>query len=615
MKLKYYIHFFIAILLIVVGYLVFKDFIAIGFTNSDDSSNYVSTLIGGVFTDARIWAEAQGRFYFFYRVPWARIPYLIDNIYWIKTVQYLPVILGFILVSLIFGIFFRSFYFGCLLLNVLLVFFAIPGATYQPPTAYPFLFTTDVVLFLISFYLYQCYLRKHKYWYYVAFLFFFSIPFFSYESYIVIYFAVIFYTLYHGRARQKSTKNIHLFYNKEFLPLIGLGLLFLFLYFGYRFSIDYHFSGASYGGNTLASKINVYNVLKLIHNFNSSAFPLHIYFKYQSVFKSIDPTFQNSLFYILSELSFLELFKPILLSAIFYFLFSKVQIHLLTIKRAFVLFFGSISLCYIQNILFGLTQKYNHDVFTLDGYVTTYISFFGISLAILILLILPATKIVSSHFKKLYFVFVSILIFFISSLTSYSNKMLSHDLQISNRKFRLVDALVKDKEILNIGSKSTIKLEQLNETASLIGSSVCYGHFSWIWYILGRSNKKLAQLSDNKKLEELYFEKSNNSISLLKQLMNKRKEVVTLIFAQLNPKHLKNYKMFTNNLLVYLCLPEDNQQEYRLRINGKVHTLITNNSTSYLKLQKVHIMQNIAPNIFKVSIKCSTTDLETVVSE
>ena len=143
-------HLFIVFLLFIVGYLVLKDFIAIGFTNSDDTSNYVSSLIGGVFTDARAWAEGQGRFYFYYRVPWARIPYLIDHVYWLKTLQYLPVISGLILFSVILGNYFRSFYFGVIVITFLFAFFTVPSAAYQPPTAYPFLFTSDVVLFLLS---------------------------------------------------------------------------------------------------------------------------------------------------------------------------------------------------------------------------------------------------------------------------------------------------------------------------------------------------------------------------------------------------------------------------------------------------------------------------------
>ena len=179
-----------------MGYLVLKDFIAIGFTNSDDSSNYVSSLLGGVFTDARAWAEGQGRFYFYYRVPWARMPYLIDHVYWLKTLQYLPVISAFVLISVILGTFLRSFYFGVIVISFLFGFFSIPSAAYQPPTAYPFLFTTDVVLFLLSIVFYQRYQRTQRYAYFILFLLFFSIPMFSYESYVVFYLGLLFYVAF-----------------------------------------------------------------------------------------------------------------------------------------------------------------------------------------------------------------------------------------------------------------------------------------------------------------------------------------------------------------------------------------------------------------------------------
>ncbi len=606
-------HLFIVFLLFIVGYLVLKDFVSIGFTNSDDSSNYVSSLLGGVFTDVRAWAEGQGRFYFYYRVPWARIPYLIDHVYWLKTLQYLPVISGLILFSVILGNYFRSFYFGVIVITFLFAFFSIPNAAYQPPTAYPFLFTTDVVLFLLSIFFYQRYQRTDRYAYFIAFLFFFSVPMFSYESYVVFYFGLLVYVAYKQVHLLKTHNYRHFLLNKEALPILGIGIVFLVLYFGYRYTIGYPTSSATYDGNTLATKIDFYNVFKLIHNFNSSAFPMHTYFKNRSVFSEFDQNFKNSLQYVLSSLSFQELLKPILLASLVYFSLTKIPLFLLTFKRSFYLFFGAIFLCYAQNLLFGFTQKYNKEVYNLDGYVTTYISFYGISLAILVLLIYPGTKI--KRFKKIYFAFVSILIFVISTLTTYSNKMISQDLQISDRKFKLIDAILKDKEVLKNGSRSIIKLEQLNETASVIGSSVCYGHFSWIGYIWGKSNKQLARLSDDKEPKELLSDNLANSYVLLKQLMNKKKEVVTIVFAKINPEQLKQNKLVTSSLLVYLSLPENKQIDYRLQINGEIHQLVTTPSKSSFKREKTHRMQIVEHGIYKVAIKCSNTNLETVFSD
>jgi hypothetical protein len=598
-----------------VGYLVLKDFIAIGFTNSDDTSNYVSSLIGGVFTDARAWAEGQGRFYFYYRVPWARIPYLIDHVYWLKTLQYLPVISGLILFSVILGNYFRSFYFGVIVITFLFAFFSIPSAAYQPPTAYPFLFTTDVVLFLLSIFFYQRYQRTDRYAYFIAFLFFFSVPMFSYESYIVFYFGLLVYVAFRHVHLLKKKNFRQFLFNKEVLPILGIGIVFIIMYFGYRFIIGYPSSNTTYDGNTLATKIDLYNVLKLIHNFNSSAFPMHTYFKNRSVFSAFDPNFKNSLFYVLSHLSLQEILKPILLSSLVYFSLTKTPIHLLTLKRSLLIFFGSIIMCYAQNLLFGFTQKYNQDVYTLDGYVTTYHSFYGISLAIIVLLVYPATRIKQGVIKKIYFVGIGLLVFVISSLTAYSNKILSKDLQIVHHKFQLVDALIKDKEIIRLGKKSMIKMEQLNETPSLIGGSVCYGHFSWIGYLYGKSKKQFKLLSDDKTINELLTENSATSYCLLKQLIHKEKEVVTLIFSPLENQSLKTDQLISNKLLIYVYIPNNRWIDYSLKINGESHRLVRSERANGLLTSNVHRLQKVNSEIYKTYINVKNINIETVATE
>ena len=608
-------HLIIVVLLFIVGYFVLRDFIAIGFTNSDDSSNYVSSLLGGVFTDARAWAEGQGRFYFYYRVPWARMPYLMDHVYWLKTLQYLPVISGFVLISVILGTFLRSFYFGVIVFCFLLGFFSIPSAAYQPPTAYPFLFTSDVVLFLLSIFFYQRYNRTQRYGYFIAFLLFFMVPMFSYESYVVFYFGLLFYVAFRHVHLLKKKNFRQFLFNKEVLPILGIGIVFIIMYFGYRFIIGYPSSNTTYDGNTLATKIDLYNVLKLIHNFNSSAFPMHTYFKNRSVFTAFDPNFKNSLFYVLSHLSLQEVLKPILLSSLVYFSLTKTPIHLLTLKRSLLIFFGSIIMCYAQNLLFGFTQKYNQDVYTLDGYVTTYHSFYGISLAIIVLLVYPATRIKQGVIKKIYFVGIGLLVFVISSLTAYSNKILSKDLQIVHHKFQLVDALIKDNMVVRLGKRSMIKMEQLNETPSLIGGSVCYGHFSWIGYLYGKSKKQFKLLSDDKTINELLTENSATSYCLLKQLIHKEKEVVTLIFSPLENQSLKTDQLISNKLLIYVYIPNNRWIDYSLKINGESHRLVRSERANGLLTSNVHRLQKVNSEIYKTYINVKNINIETVATE
>ncbi len=438
---------------------------------------------------------------------------------------------------------------------------------------------------------------------------------FSYESYVVFYFGLLFYVAFRHLHLLKKKNFRQFLLNKEVLPILGIGIVFITLYFGYRFLIGYSTVNTSYDGNTLATKIDLYNVLKLIHNFNSSAFPMHTYFKNRSVFSAFDPNFKNSLLYVLSHLSFQEVLKPILLSSLVYFSLTKTPIHLLTLKRSLLIFFGSIIMCYAQNLLFGFTQKYNQDVYTLDGYVTTYHSFFGISLAIIVLLVYPATRIKKGVIKKIYFLGIGIIFFVITSLIAYSNKVLSKDLQIVHHKFQLVDALIQDKDVKRLGKKSMIKMEQLNETPSLVGGSVCYGHFSWIGYLYGKSNKQFKLLSDDKTMQELIAENRSRSYCLFKQLMNKEKEVVTLLFSSLENQPLKTNQLISNKLLIYVYLPNDQPLSYTLKVNGELHRLVKPTSERIALTSKVHRLQKVNSEIYKTYIYVKNINLETVVSE
>ncbi len=597
-------------LLLVIGCLIIRDFLLVGFTNSDDSTNYITSLVNDT-TDAKIWAENQGRFFFYFRVPWAKIPYLFDNIIWLKTMQYLPVALCFYLFSILLSRYFKSFNFGITMLVFLLAFFAIPSAAFQPPTAYPFLFTSDLVLFMLSVFFYQSYLTTHNYTNFIAFLIFLTIPFYSYESYIFFYFPILLYVIYSKSKELEKISFYSLFINKEVLPLISIGISFILIYFGYRYSINYHANANSYGGNTISSELNIDNLFKLIHNFNRSAFPMYTYFSNQDVFKSIDPNYHHNLFYILKSLTFLQLLIPIGLTSILFITLRNLNYQLISVKRFIFLFFGPILICYAQNILFGITQKYNQDVFNLDGYVTTYASFFGFTLSISMLIIFPLTRISNVTFKYIYIIILCLVTFVISSSTTYSNNKISQDFQISNDKFNLVNTIISNQQIC-AHANSTFILDNLNHTNSLLATNVCYNDFNWVGYIYWKSNKKFPYLSENKRGEALVSEKITRSFCILKQIINQDKKRVSILFAPLKTSELKQNQYISNNATLFISTKDSHDFKYFLTINGIKHTFYFSRNQKKINTKIFHNLIPITEGIYKANIHLSDFDIQRV---
>jgi hypothetical protein len=597
-------------ILIVIGCLIIKDFLLVGFTNSDDSTNYITSLVNDT-TDAKIWAENQGRFFFYFRVPWAKIPYLFDSNSWLKTVQYVPVALCFYLFSLLISRYFKSFNFGIIVLTFSLAFFAVPSAAFQPPTAYPFLFTSDLALFLLSIYYYQSYLKTHNYANFIAFLIVFTIPFYSYESYIFFYIPLLLYVIYSKSKELKKKRLYSLLINKEVLPLISIGISFILIYFGYRYAINYHANANSYGGNTISSELNIDNLFKLIHNFNRSAFPMYTYFSNQDVFKSIDPNYHHNLFYILKSLTFLQLLIPICLTTILFVALTKLSFKLISVKRFLFLFFGPIIICYAQNILFGITQKYNQDVFNLDGYVTTFASFFGFTLSICMLIIFPLTRITNVLLKYIYIALLCIVTFVISSSTTYSNNKISQDFQISNDKFNLVNTIISNQQILK-NAKSTFILDQLNHTNSLLASNVCYNDFNWIGYIYWKSNKKFAYLSENKSGETIVNEKITRSFCILKQIINHNKKIVSILYAPLKKSKLEQNQYISNTATLFISGKDSQDFKYFLTINGIKHTFYLSRNQKVSNSKTFHKLKPIAEGIYLANIYVLDFDIQRV---
>ncbi len=140
---------FLWFLFFLIIMLTLWPFFKVGFTMADDLEYYITTRGGDLFTDAYWYAKDAGRFYFLITKTLYSVPYLIDNFYFTKIVQYVFLLLSIVLFAVVVKKVFRLKEFA--LLVFLLIFAFLPvtrGYHFMPIISYPFFFTFSFSIFL-----------------------------------------------------------------------------------------------------------------------------------------------------------------------------------------------------------------------------------------------------------------------------------------------------------------------------------------------------------------------------------------------------------------------------------------------------------------------------------
>lgn len=505
------------------------DFFNVGFTNSDDSDNFIRAINGNYLLGASIWAKGQGRFYFYYRVLWGYIPYLMGNSIWLIALKYIPIVGSFIMFSMITSKLLKSFHMGVITYTSLLLLFSVPEEPYMLPTAYPFLFSLDLLLFLISGHFYLRYLKSRNYTNYVFSILFFTIPFMCYEAYVIIFILFLLLIIKDNyKNNPKSLLNKPAL--KEILPILVVGVIFYLFYFTFR-----AFYPSQYSGSSFASHFSFSRFSKAVFNINKSAFPTYIYNQAQNVFVFHNKNHTDNFCFLLTNSSVLKIILSFFISVLLCYYFIKISTLKISIKKLLFVIFYFLVLSYGLNIIPGLSEKYNTIGNEIDGYVTTYFAFFSFTLSIIIILII-AQKI-AIHSKVTYYLFI-FFVFIISFSTSikigYSNKYLGIDWNISEKRFELVNKILENDVFKNIPDNSVFLAKDLYETSSILGKKVCEGDFSWNKYIRAKTRRKLFFCRNMNDMKEVLAEKKNCNIYLLTKTENLSKKIFILNVIRLN---------------------------------------------------------------------------------
>ncbi|SMC09592.1 hypothetical protein [Nitratiruptor tergarcus] len=363
-----------------------------------------------------------------------QIPYLVDNFFYIKSVQIAFFVFSILSVAFLL---FKIFKQKSISYLYIVLFFIFMQFTFQHNIlfAYPVYFHFAITLLALSMvFLIDFFIKKEIYYYFSSILFF-VIPLFMYEMhiiYVVLYFIIIISFV-------KRVRKI-IFYFSPFL-------LFSFILIVLDFYLKTHYPRGYAGTKIDISSLKLVVQSLIFHT--SSAFPLFNILYLKHIIKHYNeyhfPHLQ------LPYLHFVDYIKAFIGGYLsFYFLkkidFTKISSHLIymTLIISFIYIF-------LPNLPISLTKKYQIWAQHLNfHYVTTHYSIIAMNIFILSFILLYIKQ-SSSYVQYNNHIKVSVVVIvFISLMNSYANRGIYKYLYLSSGKWKLMNTFIKSKIYKNI---------------------------------------------------------------------------------------------------------------------------------------------------------------------
>lgn len=481
--------------------LIFLPFFQVGFTNMDDFQYYnqAHTSWSNWVADAKSYAHGAGRFYFLITKYFYYVPYLIDNVVWTKLMQYLPLLGCYLLFSYLVYSIFNSQRLGCLTLLALLFNTAIGMDWFYPPTAYPFYFAFSFLIFLAGVLLFVNYAKKGGYWRIIVSSAVFFVSYLFYEDYLV--FTVLFVCCVivwrwrkDGFLKMLKSKQVYL----ELVPYAAALLLYMACYVCYR---HYVINNADveqiYGGTLISNDFSWSNFFNIIYRCTIYTVPgvifginkIKILVAENSLLMS---GHYDSFWFVVTHSSIVAYLSALLQCGIFWFLAKKASFKKLSVLDIVLGIVAALVFAFSANILIAISEKYNSDSVAnwLEAYVTSFFSYFGVMLALTLLVVLtlkPVTKKVVRGFVCAVWM---ALLFVFSLNTYYTNEHLGRELRKSQNRVTVLNLLSDENFFEKIPENSLIYTEPLHKT-SYVGATICSGSYDFENMISRIAGKKL----------------------------------------------------------------------------------------------------------------------------
>lgn len=512
-------------------------FFKVGITSADDLGNYTRYLDGTVFSSSWIFARDAGRFYFIITIPIYSLPYVGDSFIFTKIIQNLFLLLSYAMAAILIKKFFNSREIALLFFLVLLMATPISANYHIPFIAYPFYFTFSFALLISAVLLFIKYTETNKYKFLIfsAIIFFISLLF--YETYLLF---LLFFCIWLFVRNIKLSGGFKNFFKskttyKEIVPFASAGLLYVILYFGFRMLLKNE--GEIYSGSSFAQNFSWKNFLTVLYELTQTVFPLHI-FKLNHIYIN-----QLELSYNSSATSFISILKNTDLStivniavqlAIFIYLFLRLK-NISGYKKLGLGILFSLLFAFLSHSVLAMAEKYNTvDAATIKGYVTSYYSYFGIWLAILLFAII-IYKLVK---KNKYLKYTTIVLFsaafaYVSIVNSYSNRVMARGWEQSQIRFSAINEMIEKEAFKDCPYGSLIYSPDMY-WSDILGYVLVAQGFNWGTYVNIKSGTQLNIISSADRMIEAHYELPDAKIYRLVKIHTSIDNDVLFVLAEVD---------------------------------------------------------------------------------
>lgn len=502
-------------LVLLVTVISLTPFFKIGFTISDDLENYMTFLKGDYYQDAWIYANYSGRFYFLITKPLYSLVYAIGNPIWLKMLQYGCLLFAYFSFTYLIQKLFHSKILSIALFVLLVCCTPATPCLHIPFIAYPCFFTVSFAIFCWALILFVKYTETNRYALviYSAMLCFVSMLF--YENYLIFVLlfgmAILIRNLYKSGIRKTlKTKSLY----SELLPIAIAAILYVTLYFLFRQFVDNQYDGSSF-----AHPLNWKNFFGILKRCTLAVAPLHQFkfgFEVMSVNSlSVVGHFHNYRF-MLTHASLAAYINALVVSFLYTY-FLKNFNNKLSWKTLVVATISALIFTFSAHLLIAVSSKYNLEWgWWLDGYVTSFYSYFGLILAMLLIGYALYKLVFRINYVRMAMGAVLVLSLFGIVVINYAtNEHISHEWARSQQRFTILDEMIADNAFSQMSESDILYCPSMYQSGrwgnSLFGIDI--NRFNE--YIFLKSGKQLSECYDMQQLKDLLAHDSTRRVVLL----------------------------------------------------------------------------------------------------
>lgn len=513
------------LLLAAVAILCYIPFSSLGFTCGDDLENYLITRQGWAYCweHAQQLAAQQGRFYFLLAHPCYDLAWAIDDWGYTHALQYGTLLLSYLLFSRLLMLLFRSQPLAYLVLLLLVILTPITANNHMPFMAYPFVFAFSCSLMWGALIQYLRYCRETKRWrLLLSALLFFAAALF-YETYILFILLLCLFIVarYWRKEGFLSMWQSRSFYT-ELLTYVGVILIYMLLYIGYRaYQLHLNPEAAFYAGASVSDQFSWAHFFRILGRCTRIVLPMQNFHYYHEVCTLNYPGegAVDSALFALTHAPLRVYILALLVGVVGYGMVRGLQLQRWTLETLLWAIAIAIGVSFLAHTLIGITPKYNNEWYLwMRGYVTSYFSYFGITMAVALLGVLMLW-LLRSHTKLLQWAYlgIAVVLMVMTIIVGYANENLSREWQRSESRFDEIDRLSSEGLFQSLPTDAILYTEDLY-SSSVWGSTLTKENDYIDQYIVMRSGRTLQCANSKEQFELLCSQSPQSPIYHIQQI-------------------------------------------------------------------------------------------------